>query len=108
MSTADSIAIYIEHKRCLGNRFGSEGAILAAFSRSIGNVPLRDIRPAMISRFLNHGGTCDETVRKSTVCWQASFASRSRTVGYERRQCRDVCGGAALHPTRLTSTPKPS
>jgi len=64
MSTADSIAAYIEHKRCLGKRFANEGAILAAFTRSIGDLPLRDIRPTMIARFLDRDGTCDETVRK--------------------------------------------
>jgi integrase/recombinase XerD len=64
MSPDNTIASYIDHKRCLGMRFVAEAAILAAFSRSIGDVPLRDIRPAMISRFLDRNGTCEETVRK--------------------------------------------
>jgi integrase/recombinase XerD len=64
MSTADTIASYIDHKRCLGRRFTTEGAILIAFGKSIGDVALCDICSSMISIFLNRNGTCDETVRK--------------------------------------------
>jgi hypothetical protein len=44
---------YIEHNRHLGKRFKAEEAILAAFARSLGDLPLRRIRPAMIARFLD-------------------------------------------------------
>jgi integrase/recombinase XerD len=64
MTTADTIASYIEHQRCLGKRFANEAFILSAFGRSIGDVPLRRIRPAMISRFLDRNGTCEDTARK--------------------------------------------
>jgi integrase/recombinase XerD len=64
MSTAATIAGYIEHMRCLGRRFATEGAILIAFGKSIGDVALCDIRPSMIPLFLNRNGTCDETMRK--------------------------------------------
>jgi hypothetical protein len=64
MSTASIIANYIEHNRCLGKCFASEETILTAFGRSVGNVPMRNIRPAMISQFLDRNGTSEETVRK--------------------------------------------
>ena len=44
MSTASTIADYIRHNRSLGKRFVAEAAILSAFSRSVGKMPLLDIR----------------------------------------------------------------
>ena len=64
MSTISAIADYIEHNRCLGKRFASNAAVLTAFGRSVGNVPLRDIRPTMISRFLKHNSASGVTVSK--------------------------------------------
>jgi site-specific recombinase XerD len=64
MRTASIIVDYIRHNRSLGKRFAAEQWILSAFCRSVDNVPLRDICPAMITRFINREGTCDETIRK--------------------------------------------
>ena len=64
MSTTSTIADYIQHNRCLGKRFVTEERILSAFSRSVGNVPLHGIDPAMITRFVNRGGTGVETIAK--------------------------------------------
>ena len=64
MSTDSTIADYIQHNRSLGKRFVAEETVLLAFSRSVGKVPLRDIRPAMITRFVNREGTSDETIAK--------------------------------------------
>jgi integrase/recombinase XerD len=64
MSTASIIADYVRHNRSLGKRFAAEQRILSAFCRSLSNVPLRDICPAMITRFINRDGTCDETICK--------------------------------------------
>ena len=64
MSTASTIADYIRHNRSLGKRFVAEAAILSAFSRSVGKMPLLDIRPAMITRFVNREGRSDETIAK--------------------------------------------
>jgi len=64
MSTTSTIADYIQHNRNLGKRFVAEEAILSAFSRSIGKVPLHGIRPAMITRFVNRDGTSVETIAK--------------------------------------------
>lgn len=64
MSTASTLADYIRHNRSLGKRFVAEEAILSAFSRSVGKVPLRGIRPAMITRFVNREGTGVETIAK--------------------------------------------
>lgn len=64
MRTASIIGDYIGHNRSLGKRFAAEQWILSAFCRSIGNVPLGDIRPTMITQFINHEGSHDETIRK--------------------------------------------
>lgn len=64
MSTVSTIADYIRHNRSLGKRFVAEQWILSAFGRSVGKVSLGDIRPAMITRFVNREGTCDETISK--------------------------------------------
>jgi integrase/recombinase XerD len=64
MSTVSAIADYIEHNRCLGKRFASNAAVLTAFGRSVGNVPLRDIRPTMISRFLSDNRASGATVSR--------------------------------------------
>jgi integrase/recombinase XerD len=64
MSTTSTIAVYIQHNRNLGKRFVTEEAILLAFSRSVGKVPLHGIRPAMITRFVNRDGTSVETIAK--------------------------------------------
>jgi integrase len=72
MSTTSTIADYIQHNRCLGKRFVTEKRILSAFSRSVGNVPLHGIDPAMITRFVNRDGTGVETIAKKH-CVLAGF-----------------------------------
>jgi integrase/recombinase XerD len=64
MSLSDIIANYIDQQRCLGKRFSAEATILAAVRSAVSDVPLRDIRPDMISRFVDRDGTSDETKRK--------------------------------------------
>jgi hypothetical protein len=49
MSLDEIIANYITQQRSLGKRYLAEGNILKAFRRSIGDVPVRDIRPEMVS-----------------------------------------------------------
>ena len=61
MSLEDIISNYITQQRSLGKRYLTEGNILAAFSRSAGNVPVRDIGPETILRFVDRGGTNHET-----------------------------------------------
>jgi integrase/recombinase XerD len=67
VSTASTIADYIRHNRSLGKRFVAEKAILSAFRRSVGTVPLRGIRPAMIMRFVYRGGSAETIARKHRV-----------------------------------------
>src|SRR5215831_13775410 len=64
MSLGDITANYIAQQRCLGKRFSAEATILAAFKSSVSDVPLRDIRSDMISRFVDRDGTSDETRQK--------------------------------------------
>jgi integrase len=61
MSLDEIIANYITQQRSLGKRYLAEGNILKAFRRSIGDVRVRDIRPEMVSRFIDRGGTSVET-----------------------------------------------
>ena len=61
MSLEDIIASYIKQQRSLGKRYLSESNILAAFRRSVGDVPVRDVRPEMISRFVDKGGAGHDT-----------------------------------------------
>jgi hypothetical protein len=61
MSLEDIIANYITQQRSLGKRYLAEANILAAFRRSVGDVPVRDIRPEMILRFVDRGATGHET-----------------------------------------------
>ena len=53
----DIVDDYITQQRSLGKRYTSEANTLKAFARSIGNVPVRDIDPEMISRFVDRGAT---------------------------------------------------
>jgi hypothetical protein len=76
MSTSSTIADYIQHNRNLGKRFVAEEAILLAFSRSVGKVPLHGIHPAMIATAL-----APRRSPRSTVCWRASSVTRSRVAG---------------------------
>jgi integrase/recombinase XerD len=64
MSTSATIADYIQHNRNLGKRFVAEEAILLAFSRSVGKVPLHGLDAAMITRFINRDDTSVETIAK--------------------------------------------
>jgi integrase len=64
MSLEEIIVDYITQQRSLGKRYVGEANTLKAFKRSVGDVPLRDIRPEMISRFVDRGATSYETRSK--------------------------------------------
>lgn len=64
MSTASTISDYVRHNRSLGKRFVAEERILSAFNRSVDKVPLHNIRPALITRFVHREGTSAETIAK--------------------------------------------
>jgi integrase/recombinase XerD len=108
MSTTSTIADYIRHNRRLGKRFMAEEAILSAFSRSVGKVPLHGIHPAMITRFVNRDGTSVETIAKKHRVLAAFFRyavtrcrlKASPMPSFERKR------GAASSPP--TSSPRPS
>lgn len=80
MSFNDIIADYITQQRSLGKRYSSEANTLKAFGRSIGNVPVRDIDPEMISRFVDRGATSYELGARSIARWQVCFSLLSRAV----------------------------
>jgi integrase/recombinase XerD len=101
MSTASIIADYIRHSRSLGKRFAAEQWILSAFCRSVGNASLRDIRPAMIARFVNREGTCDETIRKKYRVLAGFFryaVTRRRLRVSPMPSCERKLGAASYTP----------
>jgi hypothetical protein len=106
MSTADTIASYIEYKRCLGSRFTAGGAILIAFGKSVGDRALCDIRPAMVSRFLDRNGASDETVHKKRCVLAAFFRFAVTRRLLASPQCRVVRPSAVHLRTRPTYIPK--
>lgn len=61
MSLEDIITNYITQQRSLGKRYLTEANILTAFRRSVGNVPVRNIGPETILRFVDRGGKSYET-----------------------------------------------
>src|SRR5262252_11252326 len=64
MIATDAIVKYIAHQRCLGKRFVRDSAMLSAFGKSVGKIPLSDVRSDMIRLYLNREATSDETVRR--------------------------------------------
>ena len=103
MSTVSIIANYIEHNRCLGKRFATEETILTAFGRSVGDVPLRHIRPAMISQFLDRNGTNEATVRKKHRVLAGFFrfaVTRRRLRASPMPSCERKRGAADIRARR--------
>jgi hypothetical protein len=77
MSFNDIIADYITQQRSLGKRYTSEANVLKAFGRSIGNVPIRDIDPEMISRFVDRGTTsCEDSEQEVSRAGRSIFLRR--------------------------------
>ena len=50
MKLRDLIETYIDYKRSLGMRFGSDANTLRAFCRAIGEVAVADVKPARLLR----------------------------------------------------------
>ena len=99
MSLEDIIANYITQQRSLGKRYLAEANILAAFRRSVGNVPVHDIGPEMISRFVDRGGTSHETrSRKYRVLSALFFFAVTRRLLERRHQCRSA-SRKRVHPS---------
>ena len=64
MTVGKAISNYIAHQRCLGKQFSAASAILTAFCRSIGDIPLREVLPETVAHFVDSKGSSDETIRK--------------------------------------------
>ena len=80
MSLEDIITDYITQQRSLGKRYTSEAITLEAFRRSVGDVPVRDIHPEMISRFVDRGATSMRLGARSIARWQVCFSLQSRAA----------------------------
>jgi integrase len=88
---------------CFGHakRFATEETILTAFGRSVGDVPLRHIRPAMISQFLDRNGTNEATVRKKHRVLAGFFrfaVTRRRLRASPMPSCERKRGAASYTP----------
>ncbi len=59
MKTSAAVSAYIVHNRTLGKKYVWQATLLAAFTRSVGDVGLHRITPAMIKTFVNHGQVRD-------------------------------------------------
>src|SRR5260370_17364286 len=100
-SAVDAIAHFIEDKRWGGRRFGAGSAILIAFGKFGGDRALCDIRPAMISRFLDRNEACDETVRKKHYVLAAFFrfaVTRRLLATSPMPSCMRKCGPSSYTP----------
>jgi integrase/recombinase XerD len=73
MTLEDIIANYITQQRSPGKRYLAEANILKAFGRSVGDAPVRDIRPEIISRFVDRGATSYETRSKKYRALEGLF-----------------------------------
>jgi len=80
MSLDKIIANYIAQQRCLGKRFSAEATILATFKSAVSDVPLRDIRPDMISALSIETGRATRQSTRSTAWCRVCFASPSRAI----------------------------
>jgi site-specific recombinase XerD len=57
MNLSSVVSIYIAHKRALGCRFQTEGAVLKAFIKAVGDTPIAEIKPSsLIQTFLDGRG----------------------------------------------------
>jgi integrase/recombinase XerD len=108
VSTASTIADYIRHKRSLGIRFDHGATVLSTFSRSVGKMPLRDIRPETITRFINREGISAETMAKQHGVLARFFRYAVTRRRLKASPCRALKAGAAHPPSPPTSTLKPS
>jgi integrase/recombinase XerD len=59
MKTSAAVSDYVVHNRTLGKRYLWQATLLAAFTRSVGDVALHRITPAKIRAFVNHGDVRD-------------------------------------------------
>ena len=80
MSTASTIADYIQHNRSLGKRFVAEEQILSAFGRSVDQVPLRNIRRVTIAGFVYCKAPVPRRLPRSIACWRGSSATPPRAA----------------------------
>jgi site-specific recombinase XerD len=97
VTLAKAIEVYLDLKRGMGNRFVTEGEILASFSRKIGPVRLSRVTPAVVKEFL-YGG------RPVTRFWHRKFEVLQRF--YRFAVTRSYVASAPL-PTIIPKEPEP-
>jgi len=69
MKLSEVVSVYLSHKRSLGQRFRSEGAILKAFCKATGDGTINDVNSEVVLAFL--GGSAPITgywIKKYPPC----------------------------------------
>jgi site-specific recombinase XerD len=100
MTLAEAIAKYIDHKRSLGMGFITEGFILRAFCRTLGDMPITQVRSKPVAAFLD-GSDPD----RITANWTKKF---SVVAGFYRFAiARDLTKTSPL-PIRLPKLTEPA
>jgi integrase/recombinase XerD len=61
MSLHEVVEAYIAFKRGLGARLESEGRLLRAFSRTIGDIDIEDVQPTAVMAFIAGEGPVTRT-----------------------------------------------
>ena len=103
MSLEEIIASYIDQQRSLGKRYLAEANILAAFRRSVGDVPVRDIRSEMISRFVDRDGTGYEARNRKYRVLSGLFFFAVTRRRLRHLRCPGVRESVPVHPLCPTS-----
>ena len=60
MNLSIAISLYLSHMRSLGHKFISEGHLLKAFCKAVGDLPLDSIEPSAVLAFFNQTGSVTE------------------------------------------------
>lgn len=64
MKISAAVSSYISHKRAQGMRFNAEDAILKAFCKAVGDIPIANVLAASVLAFLDGRGPVTETWAK--------------------------------------------
>lgn len=94
MSAREVVDAYLAARRALGVRLDREGRYLHQFVRETGNVPLSDITPAAVARFLRGRGT-------PTASWKVKRASLAGLYRYAIARGLLAVTPLPAHPPKL-------
>lgn len=97
MKLVELVRTYVDYKRSLGMRYGSQGANLEAFARRAGDIELSEITPQAVLTFINGNGPL-------TASWHQRYSALNGLYRYALD--RDMVPISPL-PTTLPKPPDP-